>query len=701
MIGAPLHSGRLRFLALLFVAGWAICVYRLTDIQLIRSASYHDRARRQHFQEQVLQPRRGEILDREGRLLAVDRLLHTVGVHPKYVTDAAAVARELTSLVGGADEQWLAEIANHQGYFHVVRQAYLLEEPPPAHELPGGLEITEAYRRTYPRRRTASSVLGYTGIDGTGLEGLELDYDDVLNGQAGRVVQQVDALGASIPGREAVREEPVSGMDLRLTLDSVIQEVLEEELARGVDESEAAAGIAVALDPETGAILAMAQWPTFDLNDPDDVDPSQRRNRAITDPFEPGSVLKIVTFTAALDAGRYTPADTIDGGNGVIQVVGSEIRDEHSHGRMSLGEVLQYSSNVGTVKIARHVGENRLYRYARDFGFGQVTGLGLPGEASGLLRKLSDWYGPALESLSIGYGISVTALQIAAAYAAVANGGRLLQPWLVDAVRDEKGRWHSVGGVQVVRRVMHAETSLLLRGFLRDAVAGGTGKQARVPGLQIAGKTGTARKAGPSGYEAGRYISSFCGFLPADDPKFLLLVIVDEPANRYYASEVAAPIFAKTVQRLICHPQNPLRGFQSSIHQVVERPAPVVPDLRSWPAAEAGKALNQRGFRMRFVGNGPRVLSQEPEPLSQVEEGVVVVLHLEAPGTPESASQVIIPDLKGRSLREAAAAASTLGLLLSVEGNGLVLNQNPRAGTRVNRGTSLRVVAGIGSRSGR
>ncbi len=701
MIGAPLHSGRLRLLALLFVAGWAICVYRLTDIQLLRSASYHEKARRQHLQEQVLQPRRGEILDREGRLLAVDRLLHTVGVHPKYVTDAAAVARGLTTLVGRTDEEWLAEIADHQGYFYAARRIYLLEEPPPSHELPGGLDITEAYRRTYPQRRMASSVLGYTGIDGVGLEGLELDYDNVLSGRAGRIVQQVDALGASIPGRDAAREEPVSGMDLRLTLDAVIQEVLEEELARGVESSEAAAGIAVALDPETGAILAMAGWPTFDPNAPDDVDPSQRRNRAITDPFEPGSVLKLVTFTAALDAGRYTPADTIDGGNGVIQVVGSEIRDVHAHGRMSLGEVLQFSSNVGTVKIARHVGENRLYRYARDFGFGQVTGLGLPGEASGVLRKLPDWYGPALESLSIGYGISVTALQIAAAYAAVANGGRLLQPWLVDAVRDEKGRWHSAGGTQVVRRVMHEETSLLLRGFLRDAVSGGTGKQARVPGLQIAGKTGTARKAGPSGYEAGQYISSFCGFLPADDPKFLLLVIVDEPANRYYASEVAAPIFASTIQRLICHPQNPLRGFQSSIHQVVERPAPVVPDLRRWPAAEAGKALNQRGLRMRFVGEGHTVLSQEPEPLSQVEEGVVVVLHLEAPGITESVSQVIVPDLRGRSLREAAAEASTLGLVLSVEGSGLVRNQNPRAGTLVNRGTDLRVVAGLNSGSGR
>ncbi|MFC1500778.1 penicillin-binding transpeptidase domain-containing protein, partial [Candidatus Zixiibacteriota bacterium] len=415
MIGAPLHSGRLRLLALLFVAGWAICVYRLTDIQLLRSASYHDKARRQHLQEQVIQSRRGEILDREGRLLAVDRLLHTVSVHPKYVTDAPAVARGLTTLLGRTDDEWLAEIANHSGFFYAARQAYLLEEPPPSYELPGGLEITEAYRRTYPQRSTASSVLGYTGIDGSGLEGLELDYDSVLSGRAGRIVQQVDALGVSIPGRDAAREEPVSGMDLRLTLDAVIQGVLEEELARGVETSEAAAGIAVALDPETGAILAMAGWPTFDPNAPDDVDPSQRRNRAITDPFEPGSVLKLVTFTAALDAGRYTPADTIDGGNGVIQVVGSEIRDVHAHGKMSLGEVLQFSSNVGTVKIARHVGENRLYRYARDFGFGQVTGLGLPGEASGVLRKLPEWYGPALESLSIGYGISVTALQIAVA----------------------------------------------------------------------------------------------------------------------------------------------------------------------------------------------------------------------------------------------------------------------------------------------
>jgi len=699
--GAPLHSGRLRLMALLFVAGWAICVYRLTDIQLLQGSSYHDRARQQHLQEQVLQSRRGDITDREGRVLAVDRLLHSVGVHSKYVTDAGAVAGALTGLVGGTDEEWLAEIASHDGYFYVARKAYLLEEPPPTHELPGGLEITEVYRRTYPRLQTAASVLGYTGIDGTGLEGLELKYDDILSGRAGHVVQQVDALGAAIPGREGAREEPVQGRDLRLTLDAVIQEVLEEELARGVIESDAAAGIAVALDPETGAVLAMAGWPTFDPNAPDEVDPSQRRNRAITDPFEPGSVLKLVTFTSAIDVGGYTVADTVDGGNGVIQVVGSEIRDEHQRGRMSLGEVLQYSSNVGTVKIARHVGKNRLYRYARDFGFGQATGIDLPGEDPGLLRQLSDWYGPALESLSIGYGVSVTALQIAAAYAATANGGRLLQPRLVDAIRDEKGRWRDAGGAEVIRRVMHEETAHLLRDLLQEAVIAGTGKRAAVPGLQIAGKTGTARKAGPYGYEIGRYISSFCGFLPADDPKFLLLVIIDEPADPYYASDVAAPIFAKTIQRLICHPQDPLKGFRSSIHHVVARPALIVPDLRCWPAAEAGRALNQRGLRMRFVGDGPNVLSQEPEPLSQVEEGVVVVLHLEVPDTPESISQVIIPDLEGRSLREAAAEASMLGLLLSAEGSGLVRRQTPAAGTRVNRGASLRVMAGPDFGSGR
>lgn len=693
MTGAPIHTGRLRLMALLFLTGWAVLFYRLTDIQILRSAFYRERAQHQHHHETVLEPRRGEIVDREGRPLAVDRLLHTVGVHPRYVEDAGAVADMLTRLVGSNRSHWLREIQNHDGFFYVARRVDLKEEPPLSHLLPQGLEVTETFRRTYPGGALASVVLGHTGVDGKGMEGVELQYEEMLHGRPGRLVQQVDATGAPIPGREIVREEPVNGISLRLTLDAVVQEVLEEELAVGIEESEAKGGLAVALDPRTFAVLAMTSWPSYDPNNPDGVEADCRRNRVVTDPFEPGSVLKIVTFAAALDAGRYTPADTVDGGDGVIEVVGSEIKDTRPHGMMSLGEVLQYSSNVGTVKIARELGKNRIYRYSRDFGFGQATGLDLPGEAPGVLRKIPEWYGPALESLSIGYGISVTALQVAAAYAAVANSGRLMQPYLVESVMDRRGRWRSVGEPQFVRRVMHGETAALLQQFLLKAVASGTGDMARVVGMEIAGKTGTARKAGVGGYETGSYISSFCGFLPAHEPEFLLLIVVDEPANSYYAREVAAPIFSRTVRRLICHPDQPLQGVQSSLLRVVDRPPPIVPDLRRLPAAEAGKALTRRGLRVRYVGTGTNVLSQEPEPMCPVEEGQVVVLHLESPSGTDSGSLATIPDLKGRSLREAAAEASALGLVLSVEGSGLIWSQDPLPGSEAKPGSNLRVRA--------
>ena len=694
MIGdAPLHRGRLRLLALLLLAGWAGLVYRLTDIQVLRNSYYQERAEHQHHREVVLQPRRGKIVDRQGRLLAADRLLHTVGVHPRLIDGPDEVADMLTNLVGENRDYWISEIAGHDRFFYVARQADLAVEPPRPHLLPQGLEVVEEYRRVYPRRRLAANVLGYTGIDGKGLEGLELLYEELLSGRPGQLVQQLDATGAPIPGMEEMREEPVNGMTLRLTLDAVIQEVLEEELAFGVKNTDAKGGVAVALDPRTGAVLAMVNWPTYDPNTPETVEPGARRNRAITDPFEPGSVLKVVTFTAALDAGRYTPADTIDGGNGVIQVVGSEIRDTRPHGRMSLGEVLKYSSNVGTVKIARHVGPNRMYRYARDLGFGQMSGLDLPGEASGLLRRLPQWRGPALESLSIGYGLSVTALQIIMAYGAVCNGGSLLQPFMVESIQDERGRWHRVGGHELIRRVMHEETSALLRGFFREAVSSGTGDRAAVAGLEIAGKTGTARKAADGSYEAGSYISSFCGFLPADQPQFLLLVVVDEPANRYYAREVAAPIFARTVQRLMCHPECPLEGLRPSVHRLVDRPAPIIPDLRRWPAAEAGRALSRRGLRVRYVGKGPTVLDQEPQPLQQAREGELVVLHLDSPVVPDSRARCVVPDLRGLTLREAAGEASALGLVLSVEGSGLIWSQNPQPGVEIRPGSALKVRA--------
>jgi cell division protein FtsI (penicillin-binding protein 3) len=685
------HPGRIRLFALLFALVWAGLVWRLLDIQVLQSRRYRERAQEQHLREVTLPSRRGEIVDTHGRLLAADRLLHTVGIHPRLVKEPATVAALLDTLLGNGPRHWRSQIESHSGFFYVARRQELLREPPAPHRLPAGVEIVTEYRRTYPRRELAAQLIGHVGVDGEGMEGLERQYEEFLRGQPGRLIHQVDATGAPIPGLGETREEPMDGLRLHLTLDAVIQEVVQEELTRGVAFSEAKGGTAVALDPRTGAVLAMANVPSYDPNRPETTAASERRNRAVTDPFEPGSVSKIVTFAAALDAGRFSPADTIDGGNGVIQLVGAEIRDTHAHGRMSLGEVLGQSSNVGTILIAQRIGSNRLYRTARDFGYGQPTGIDLPAEEGGLLRRIPDWYGPALESLSIGYGVSVTALQVAGAFAAVANGGELMQPYVLASVEDARGRERRVGNPRTVRRVMHEETSAILRGFLREAVREGTGDLAAVPGIEVAGKTGTARKAGSAGYEAGAYNSSFCGFLPAEAPTFLLFVVIDEPARRYYAREVSAPVFARVVKRLASHPEHPLNGLGLPVHQVADRPAPVIPDLRRRPAEEAARALTQRGLRVRFVGRGPVVLTQEPAPLSPAEPGQVVLLRLEETETVVDGTTV--PDLRGRTLREAVAEASALGLSLNAQGSGVIVSQDPPPGRRVTEGATLSVRA--------
>jgi hypothetical protein len=334
----------------------------------------------------------------------------------------------------------------------------------------------------------------------------------------------------------------------------------------------------------------------------------------------------------------------------------------------------------------------RIYQYARDFGFGQPTGIDLPAEAAGVLRRLPDWHGPALESLSIGYGLSTTTLQLAAAYGAVANGGRLMRPFVVEAVSDREGHRRRAVEPEMIRRVMHEETSATLRWILRQAVEEGTGDRAEVAGLGVAGKTGTARKAASGGYQVGAYISSFCGFLPADDPTFLLLVVVDEPAGRYYAREVAAPIFARTVRRLMSHPDRPLGGFSPSVEMVASETTPVVPDLRRLPPAEAGRELTRRGFRVRYIGQGPSVVDQQPGPLEPVESGAVVVLHLDAPAT-VPAGDAVVPDLHGLTLREAATRSWAVGLEVGVRGTGLVVSQSPPAGRRVPVGSQVVVTA--------
>jgi len=396
--------------------------------------------------------------------------------------------------------------------------------------------------RSYPYGAAATQTLGVVGVDGRGLEGLELLYDDLLRGEAGWSIKQLDARGRTHPLAEYPLKPAQGGGSLLLTLDADLQTIAAQELERGASKYRALSATALVIDPRNGDILALACYPPVSPSRFDGMEQSQLVNKAIAEQFEPGSTFKTITMAAALEEGLVRPEDIIDGEGGRYTVGGHTIGEAegHHYGRLTAIQALAYSSNICLAKIGGRLGGERLYQYARAFGFGSKTGIEFPGEAAGVLRKPNEWSAIQCANISFGQGLSVTALQLAAAYGAVANGGFLIRPRLVKALVDGQGRQVSTSGVDTLRRAISARTAAMVKDMLEQAVADslGTGRFAKVPGWRVAGKTGTAQRKAPGqrGYHPDLYTASFVGFLPAEDPRILAVIVVNEPKGSYYAS---------------------------------------------------------------------------------------------------------------------------------------------------------------------
>lgn len=410
-------------------------------------------------------------------------------------------------------------------------------------------------------RSLAGNLLGFVGEDKTGLEGIEYQFESVLGGTPGwAVLQKVS--GNHYPFPDCPRKKAERGKDMILTIDASVQSVCEEELKKTVDRFRARQGAAIVLDPNTGEILAMANHPSYDPNLLGKGYPSTWRNRAITDMFEPGSTFKIVVDGAALDRSLVAPEDSIDSNGGVIRIGLLKIRDVKNRGIMTFAEAVAYSSNVVAVKIAGRLGKDRLYESARAFGFGNKTGIMLPGEAKGSLSPPGEWSEIRFANVAIGQGVAVTALQLALAYASIANGGELVEPRIVKGVVDSNGRFLKKSDVRIVRRVISKEACDKLSDVLRGVVEFGSGWMAQLDGIGVAGKTGTAQKAEPgTGYVDDKLVCSFAGFLPAIDPRLVIVVVVDEPVGKHWGSDVAAPLFKRIAKKVI-----EMRPYQSAIY---------------------------------------------------------------------------------------------------------------------------------------
>jgi len=539
-------------LSLVILALWTGgIVYRLAQLQIRDHEQYSLRAQGQHHRKVELQAPRGTIFDARGRELAVSVEVDSVWVDPSRVENPEAMANQLSKVLEIDPKALVRSMDSAREFVWVAR---LLDPPQAAavRELNlSGVGYLKESKRYYPMRQLASQVVGFAGVDSRGLEGLEGIYNELVAGRAARRDVLRDARRGTVLLPALSFRDPEPGSDLYLTIDVWIQYLLEKELAAAVERTEAKSGTALILDPNSGAILAMASVPTFDPNHFGDYGREQWRNRAVTDSLEPGSTFKMVTAAAALEANLVDPSDIFDCERGSVVVMGKRIRDHHSFDQLTFREIIAKSSNVGAIKLGLLVGESALYEQIRRFGFGRLTGVDLPGESAGLLQPVERWHKRAVAYMSFGQGLSVTSLQLASAFAAVANGGLLYRPYVVEAVAREGVRIPVEGKPEVMGRAVSTATARTLERLLEAVVEEGTGKKAAIDGYRVAGKTGTAQKAAASGgYAQGRYVASFVGFAPARRPRLVGLVALDEPNPRIgYHGGGACPDCLNSVRR--------------------------------------------------------------------------------------------------------------------------------------------------------
>lgn len=616
-----------------FLTAWAVVVVaRLVQIQIVRHDDYVTRAAKQHERTLTLTPVRGAIRDARGRVFAESVAAESIYADPQAIADPKAAARALASIRPlGLERAELESKLRARGEFAwIARQVDASVATSVRNLKIEGIYTLEEHKRWYPKGTLAAPLLGYVGIDGEGLAGIEHSFDRFARGRAGKVTLLRDARrGMYLVGAEGPHA-PVDGNDVYLTIDEVVQFIAERAVRRSVELYDAVSGTAIVMDPNDGSILAMATWPAFDPNTFRSYPAARWRNRAVQDLYEPGSTFKIVVAAGGLEEGLVTPSDMIDCGDGSIQVANIRIRehDGNRYGVIPFEEVLAQSSNVGTVRVGTSLGKRRLHDYAQRFGFGDRTGVELPGEAVGILRPVEKWSAVSNAEIAIGQEIGVTPLQMLQAFSIVANGGRRVTPRIVDRVVDARGRVVYEPRADRGERVISEKTAAVLNGMLKTVVARGTGKAAAVPEYIVAGKTGTAQKAARGGYSLEKYVGSFAGYVPADRPRIAILVTIDEPKGQHYGSVVAAPAFREiaegTLRYLGVPPSLPGRRIDATAPRLASFSQPhspaepssdarVVPDFRGLDGRSAAAEATRAGFAVSVKGSGI-VRTQTPAP---------------------------------------------------------------------------------------
>ncbi len=635
---------RRRCLLMFWLVLAAVMLARAAEVQVVERLAWRQDALGQHQMSRVVPAPRGRVLDRNGSELAVSHWRAAVGIAPREIQDRDAVVAALEQRLG-VNRRTALDVSAGTRPWRVVQGRYSMTQVEGLRGL-RGVHVQGELRRLYPREDLARGLLGVVQ-DGVGTGGIEQAMDSVLAGRAGREIVARDNRGREIVGQVITVQEPLPGRDVVLTIDEDLQALAEDLLAMSVDSSGARGGDLVITDPRTGEILAMTS-----VNNG-----STGSLSAINAPYEPGSTIKPFTTAALLRHGVASLADSVDTGTGSWDVGTRRISDISGGGWLTLHEVVQRSSNIGIAKFAERLTHAQQYTNLRDFGFGNRSGIKLPGEAAGLLRRPERWSSMSAQSLAFGYEISVTSLQMAMAFGALANDGRLMEPRLIREVRDRDGRPVRFGRPRTVRQAVPRRVAEALTPVLVDVVEHGTGTRARMSSFLVAGKSGTARAVDANGrYEPDAYFASFGAFFPADDPQLLLFVKLDRPSGTYYGGAVAAPLTRAMLESLLPTRRMPL---DREALVLAWRPAPVEPQTASV---------------VHFASSTPEVLA------------------LPADAPPSRAEGMTVPDLDGEPIRVALRRLHKMGLRVRLEGGGSVRATFPAAGAGIAAGDTVRVL---------
>ncbi len=669
---------RIRLLGLAFIVAFALVGWRAFSLQVLQEREWVERAERQHQKTIPLIPQRGTIFDRNGGAMALSMEIDSVYAEPRKLVDREHAARQLAPILNLPLATVRSKLAGDRGFAWLKRQV-----PPEQAQRVRNLKLEavgtiKEHKRFYPNSTIGAQMVGFTGLDPNGLAGLEAAYDKTLLGRGGYLVMERDALGRGIGAGIPEVQGATRGHDLHLTIDENLQYIADRELAAAIKEYRARAGVAIVLEPDSGRILALANQPEFNPNAVSRHKPDDWRNRAIGDTFEPGSTMKVFLMASALNAGVVTPNQLIHCENGSYRVGGRTIHDHHPHGILTAEEVLKVSSNIGSAKIGKMLERKRLHAYMRDFGFGQKSGIDLQGEEVGILRDPSRWFEIDIATISFGQGVSVTPLQLAAATAAIANGGYLMAPYLVEKVTDSTGQVIEERHPKMVRQVVKSEVAVRVARMMETVTAedGGTGTKARVPGFRVAGKTGTAQKVDPvtGGYSADKRVASFVGFVPAEAPRLVVVVMIDEPRGQVYGGLVAAPVFARistqALQYLKVMPNQPLS------------PGETLPSLEEILAL--AKKEQEAAAKQAAADRAAVTPAEVAEPLELAE------VPVEAPAEgPAVAAGPQMPDFKGMSYRQVLEVMQTSGINVNLRGHGRVIEQSPSPGAAIPYGAPV------------